>query len=147
MDKKEFRLAIKDIAGLLGFGDVDSLVEQLLPIVDVNEDGVLSFEEFEECFQGLAPAPGSPLSVLIGSLNDPTNEKLIAEVFHKYDTNGDGHLDGSEFKAVIADIAQLAGLEGDLEQLASELTVICDVNLDGKLQLSEFIECLQGLAK
>jgi len=149
LDKREFKVALQDISHLLGFdpSQLDTMLVDLMDVVDINLDGVLSFDEFFECFIGLAPPVGSGTGILIAALHDSKNEDKIKEVFDKYDTDHNGSLDGKEFRNVIRDIAQLLNLEGDLDVIVEELMEVCDANMDKKLQFSEFVECLQGLAQ
>ncbi|KAH7860522.1 hypothetical protein Vadar_014429 [Vaccinium darrowii] len=67
------------------------------------------------------------------------NEEVIEKLFHSIDADGDQHISSAELKALIIGI-QFDEINLDHTEATEKVMKDFDTSLDGKIQLSEFIE-------
>jgi calmodulin len=116
---KELGTALRAI----GLNPTELEVNEMLTSVDLNHDGVLSFEEFAKLYS---------LKVA-----DNLTEAQITDYLRAFDRNGDGSLNAEEISEVLTTIGERLSKD-EMISIISDF----DSNHDGKINIEEFARAL-----
>jgi len=112
--------------------------------IDVDNDGSLSLEEFQQAFELLATSPTSSLckSPAAGKDNADSKGAWLAHIFQMADIDRNGRLNFPEFVAVTFDWSTLEKpvLDGILRRLFNQL----DRDGNGEVSVGELAEIFKG---
>ena len=124
-------LSIEDFKKIYGhhfpFGDASEFAQHVFRQFDLNGDGIIDFREFVIW-----------LSVTIPS----TTEDRLKRAFALYDIDGNGFVSKQEMTNIVQSIHKMVGIvdESNAKRCVDDIFGRMDVNIDGKLSISEFVE-------
>jgi len=122
---------------------------------DINEDGVLDYEEFIVMFLSLLdelleiegslppePEPDTKAPLKPSDYSDEQLEEYFKKLFQIADKNGDGVLQPPEFELLL----QTSGFQFDQEMIERMFDQV-DTNHDGVIEYSEFLHMMAPVAR
>jgi len=139
-------LSVIEFARLLSlckFDFPDEAIIQLLQTVDVDQDGVINFDEMSACMIALleARAEESAATVIVSPMWNQVPADMLEEhletLFHEGDQNGDGVLQPPEFLSLLEE----AGLNFPAK-LVLRLFMEADTNEDGVIEYEEYMPAM-----
>eukprot|EP00056_Hartaetosiga_gracilis_P020164 m.17914 g.17914 ORF g.17914 m.17914 type:complete len:160 (+) comp8213_c1_seq1:78-557(+) len=131
---------LKNIAAQMGYPMTDEDIEKSMKVLDVNDDGVITYEEFKKWWQ-----QKNKFGVL-----EEEREKLeradhweqwlssAKKHFHYFDKDKSGYIRAHEFEDLYNNLQKSYNL-GTVEEARDEL----DANSDGVISLQEYIHWLK----
>merc|ERR1711871_411134 len=132
LSAKEFAAGLRNLLGV----DLDTswdYVTAMMPILDVNGDNSINYDEFRNAFRTTAITRKLADKMMRAVESGKAN---IRQVFDAMDTNGDGVLNRAEFKAGLEELGLIKEVSaGELD----ELMAFVDVDGDDHVDLEEFI--------
>jgi len=118
-----------------GFDLTEDEISELVAEVDLNEDGVLDYEEYIPCMAKLIAERKAVSHMQTALQTDPALlETYLKDLFQIADSNGDGALDTAEVSRLLS----LSGLKISKSQLTN-IMIAADSNMDGVIQFEEFV--------
>ncbi|OMJ88443.1 hypothetical protein SteCoe_9669 [Stentor coeruleus] len=79
------------------------------------------------------------LNTLMAAFYDRRDDSKLPEIFNLFDRNGNGRIEASELQVVMSQVSGEAVPESEVNDMLSE----ADINKNGVLELSEFIEIMK----
>lgn len=121
IDREELR----DVLMALGMDTTTTEVQDFINDIDVNENGLVEFEEFEKMLEKK------------GMRELDAQEELMA-AFKVFDTDGNGYINVDEFKYAMTNLGEKFS-DADIEDMINKF----DIDKDGRLNYSEFAHAIR----
>lgn len=147
VDRTELMTGVAAVVGAERFPDVQAYLDKIFDVADKDQDGCLNLTEFLASF---ADGPGAvPHEVVLSAVSRVrvrlTDDDIanLQQCFQSIDTNQDGYVDSAELLAALRQVMSGNTQDGSIEQLVTVVMATADTDMDGKLNLSEFIRSFQ----
>ncbi|OMJ78225.1 hypothetical protein SteCoe_22028 [Stentor coeruleus] len=79
------------------------------------------------------------VNTLMAAFYDRRDDSKLPEIFSLFDRNGNGRIEASELQVVMSQVSGEAVPESEVNEMLLE----ADINKNGVLELSEFIEIMK----
>jgi calmodulin len=133
LENEELHHVVDWIMGSFGSklgADMATVRKNMMTRLDINKDGKLDLEEFEELFQEM--------------LNRTLLVERAREKFKEFDTNDSGTIESDEIRAVIAWTLQAYPVSNK-KVYEERIMANIDINKDGQLDLLEFTDLFEKM--
>ncbi|CAI9760685.1 unnamed protein product [Fraxinus pennsylvanica] len=118
---------LNDSLEKMGIFIPDKELAQMIEKIDVNADGCVDIDEFDELYQRI--------------MNEKNEDEDMLDAFNVFDQNGDGFITVDELKSVLASL----GLkQGRTAEDCKNMILKVDVDGDGAVNFAEFKQMMKG---
>ena len=126
--KKKIKISGKELANAMvsmGQNPTDDEINEMMREVDLNQDGLIDFDEFM-----ILMTKGSP---------DTQTEEEVINAFRVFDKEGNGLIASSELKHIMMTIGDKM-----TEEEADEMVNEADIDEDGMINYEEFVRMMMA---